>query len=326
MEKDQAVEIRSKVLISFVVPAYNEEDNIPVLYQRVNQVDWAACGCDFELLIVDDHSSDGTTGILQHLSSTDARVKWLRFSRNFGSHCAFAAGLEHCLGNIAILLAADLQDPPEFGLELIKKWREGNDVVWACRAQREKESVTTRFCSRAYYWLMRRFAHIEVPPNGADFLLIDRKVMEALKSSPEKNTSVTTLIQWMGFRQAWIFYTKKARRSGKSKWTFSKKLKLAVDSLVSFSYTPIRLMSVMGFLLSVFGTMDACYLIYHCLVYGMQVEGWTSLICIVLILSGVQLLTLGVLGEYLWRAFDETRRRPRYIVESSSHRMATRMG
>ncbi len=301
--------------LSIVVAAYNEEGNLPLLYQRVLALDWDRLGLGLELLFVDDHSRDRTPQVLADLAARDPRVRVLRFSRNFGSHKAFTAGLEHCTGDAAVILAADLQDPPETIPALVEKWRAGARVVWAQRADREGESLTTRLCSRFYYFLMRRFAEVRPPPKGADFLLVDREVIAALKAAPEKHTSLLSLIQWMGFDQDHIEYTKEARHSGSSKWTLRKKFKLAVDSFVSFSYAPVRLMSAVGLGFALTGFLYALLIIGRSLLHGIPVQGWASLMCVLLIVSGVQLVMLGVLGEYLWRAFDEVRGRPRYIIE-----------
>jgi dolichol-phosphate mannosyltransferase len=254
---------------------------------------------------------------LRELAARDVRVKWLRFSRNFGSHKAFTAGLENASGDAAVILAADLQDPPECVPAMLEKWRAGAKIVWAVRGAREGESGFNKLAARVYYFLMRRYAVSEMPETGSDFLLMDRVVLDAIKASPERNTSLLALIQWMGFEQASITYTKQARTAGVSKWTLSKRIKLAVDSFVSFSYAPIRLMSLMGFVSAALGFVYAFFLIVRRIFYSAPIEGWTSIICVVLVLSGVQLIMLGVLGEYLWRALDEARNRPRFIIEAS---------
>ena len=300
---------------SVVVAAYNEEGNLPLLYERVLALDWTALGLAPEFIFVDDHSRDRTPAILRDLAQRDPRVKVLRFSKNFGSHKAFTAGLEHSTGDAAVILAADLQDPPETIPALVEKWRSGAKVVWAERAERQGESAGTKFFSRLYWHLMRRYAEVEPPKKGADFLLVDRRVVEVLRASPEKHTSLLSLIQWMGFNQDSISYVKQERHSGSSKWTLRKKLKLAVDSFVSFSYFPIRVMSTVGFLFAFTGFLYAVFVAVRAIFYGSPVQGWPALMCVVLIVGGVQLVMLGVLGEYLWRAFDETRGRPRYIVE-----------
>jgi dolichol-phosphate mannosyltransferase len=301
--------------LSLVIAAYNEEMNLPALHARINAIDWPAQGVEIEIVVVDDHSRDRTPEMIRQMAERDPRVKWLRFSRNFGSHKAFVAGLDHATGDAAVILAADLQDPPETVPALLEKWRSGARVVWAVRAAREGESASTKFFARVYYRLMRRFAIADMPETGADFLLMDRVVIDALRAAPERHTSLLALIQWMGFEQSQILYTKEARVAGTSKWTFSKRLKLALDSFVSFSYAPIRLVSGLGIGFALLGFCFAVFLMIRRIILGNPIEGWTSLMCVVVILSGVQLLMLGILGEYLWRTFDESRQRPRYIIE-----------
>lgn len=301
--------------LSLVVAAYEEEMNLPKLHERITAIDWPSLGVEIEIIIVDDHSRDRTPAVIRDIAERDPRVKWLRFSRNFGSHKAFGAGLDHASGDAAVILAADLQDPPETVPALLEKWRAGAKVVWAVRAAREGEKRSTQLFARVYYQLMRRFAIAEMPETGADFLLMDRVVLDALRAAPERHTSLLALIQWMGFAQTQILYTKEARTAGASKWNFSKRLKLALDSFVSFSYAPIRLVSGLGIAFALLGFCAAVVLIIRRLILGNPIEGWTSLMCVVVVLSGVQLLMLGILGEYLWRTFDESRQRPRYIIE-----------
>lgn len=302
--------------ITIVTPAFNEEDNLPALYSRIAGLDWASAGHDWEWMVVDDHSRDRTPLCLREIIARDRRVKTLRFARNFGSHAACFAGLERCTGDAAVILAADLQDPPETIFPLAEKWREGARVVWAVRKDRPGESFLTLLFARLYYFMMRKFTTARLPPSGADFLLIDRLVIDTLKNTPEKNTSLFALIQWMGFDQSHILYTKAARNAGKSSWTFTKRLKLAIDSFVGFSYFPIRATITLGLGFSVIGFLYALFLVVRRFGFANPVEGWTSLICVVLIAAGVQLLMLGVLGEYLWRCLDQARPRPRYIIES----------
>jgi polyisoprenyl-phosphate glycosyltransferase len=301
--------------LSVVVAAFNEEGNLPILFDRLRALDWKALGLEPEFLFVDDHSRDRTPEILAAFAAGNPRVKVLRFSRNFGSHKAFTAGLEHCTGDGAVILAADLQDPPETIPQLVEKWRKGARVVWAERDEREGESFATKLLSRLYYGLMRRFAEVQPPKKGADFLLMDRCVIEQLRVAPEKNTSLLSLIQWMGFDQDRITYAKAARHSGRSHWTLRKKFKLAIDSFVSFSYAPVRLASAFGLLFAFSGFAYAAVIAVRVIARGNPVQGWASMMCVLLIVSGVQLIMLGILGEYLWRTFDETRGRPRYIVE-----------
>lgn len=301
--------------LSIITAFLNEAKNLPHFRERTlaaaEQLD-----CDIEVVLVDDHSTDQSAEIAKKWVAEDPRVSYIRLSRNCGSHAACSAGLAHCTGDCAILLAADMQDPPEAIGELMKKWRDGYDVVWAARKQREGERWSTKFLAGAYYSLMRRFALPDMPAKGADFLLMDRKVIDAYNAIPEKNTSFLAMIIWMGFRQTSIEYVKQARLAGKSKWTFAKKLKLFIDSMVSFSYTPIRAMSLLGFAMAICGFLYAVTVIIG-RVCGLVIAGtgFAALMTVLLVGQGCVLIMLGILGEYLWRTFDEARGRPRYIVE-----------
>jgi len=308
--------------LSIITAFFNEADNLPVYKTQLRSI-LTDSMFEYEIVLVDDHSNDASSVLAREWADEDPNVQYIRLSRNCGSHAAFSAGLANCTGDCAVLLAADLQDPPELIPELLQHWQEGNDVVWAVRAARDGESWSTKLFAGAYYRLMRKVALPEMPSRGADFLLMDRKVIDAYNAILEKHTSFLAMILWMGFRQTSIEYDKQARNSGQSKWTFWKKVKLTIDSLVSFSYVPIRAMSVVGMSVSLIGFLYALYVVYQALV-GNPVQGWSSLIVVILVLGGLQLLTLGILGEYLWRTFDEARGRPRYIVEehirSADHR------
>ena len=231
--------------ISVVTAFYNELQNLPLFRERVTAM-FDALQVHGEIVLVDDQSSDGSDAVAKQWASEDPRVKYVRLSRNSGSHAAFSAGLAYCTGDCAVLLAADLQDPPETVRELFDRWRDGSDVVWAVRLAREGETWSTKTFAAIYYWVMRRIALPSMPAKGADFLLVDRKVIDAYNAIAEKNTSILAMILWMGFRQSFVPYVKQARHSGRSKWTLGKKIKLFVDSLVSFSYVPIRTMSAAG--------------------------------------------------------------------------------
>jgi len=305
------------VKISVITAVYNEAENLPFVSDRLWRITDATPELEYEFIFIDDHSTDETPSILRGFAETDKRVRVLRLSRNFGSHAAYTAGLEYCTGNAAVLIAADGQDPPELIPPLIKEWQKGYHVVWAVRDERKGERPLTLLFARLYYALMRRFAMAEMPSQGADFLLMDRCVINAFNQTLERNTSILALILWMGFNQTSIPYVKEARHAGQSKWTLKKKLKLAVDSFVGFSYFPIRLMSYLGISTAFSGFIYALFIIYRKLVVGYPIEGWASLMVVVLLVAGIQLTMLGVLGEYLWRALEESRGRPKYVIESS---------
>jgi dolichol-phosphate mannosyltransferase len=299
--------------VSVVSPFYNELDNLPLFKQRVFDA-LQATGVDTELVLVDDHSTDGSAALVAGWAAADPRIVYIRLSRNCGSHAACSAGLLHCTGDCAVLMAVDLQDPPESIPELLEHWSAGNDVVWAARKERKGETWSTKLLAGIYYRLMRRFALPEMHVKGADFLLMDRKVIDAYNAIPEKNTSFLAMILWLGFRQTSIEYVKQERHSGRSKWSFSRKFKVFIDSFISFSYAPIRLMSLAGAAIGLLGFLYALVVVANAF-RGMPVQGWASLMIVVLMLGGFQLLMLGVLGEYLWRAFDEARGRPLYVIE-----------
>jgi dolichol-phosphate mannosyltransferase len=299
--------------VSILTAFLNEESNLPLLRERVTAA-LAKAGVDYDIVLIDDHSTDGGPAFAKGWAASDPNVQYIRLSRNYGSHAAYSAGLCKCRGDCAVLLAADLQDPPEMIAELLERWRAGYEVVWATRSAREGEALSTRLFARVYYTLMRRFALPDMPKKGADFLLMDRKVIDAYNAVPEKNTSFLAMILWLGFRQTSVEYVKQARHSGTSKWNLSKKVKLLIDSMVSFSYAPIRLASLSGVFVGMLGFLYAAVVLFNAL-RGHPVEGWSSLMVVVLLLGGFQLLMLGVFGEYLWRAFDEARGRPRYVIE-----------
>ncbi|MGD8451508.1 MAG: glycosyltransferase family 2 protein [Phycisphaerae bacterium] len=307
--------------LTIITPAYNESKNLPLLHERLQTV-LGAAGVDWEWLVIDDHSRDGTFDVVSDLARRDPRVRGILFARNAGSHTAIMCGLHHAAGDAAVVMAADLQDPPETIPELLERWRGGARVVWAVRRQREGETASTVGFARLYYFLMRRVVGIrELPPTGADFFLIDRMVIEALRQFQESHVSLLVLLTWMGFPQDSIQYDKKSRAHGQSGWTLRKKLKLVVDSVTAFTYLPIRLMVYVGVLVAVLGFVYAGVLVVNALA-GNPPQGWTSTMVTVLCLGGVQMLMMGVLGEYLWRTLDEARRRPRYLIEAVTGRFS----
>jgi len=308
-------------LLSIVTPAFNETSNLPLLYQRLRKT---LDGLDlrWEWVVVDDHSSDNTFEVLANLARGDDRIRAFRFARNFGSHTATRCGLHYAQGSCAVIMASDLQDPPELLPQFLAKWSSGAQIVWAARKQRKGEGLTTVGFSRLYYALMRHVVGMkEMPATGADFFLIDRAIMDALGAFNESNVSTVALITWMGFRQDTITYDKEARVHGRSGWSLEKKLKLAVDSITSFTYLPIRFMSYLGLVVALLGFLYAIVVVANALARN-PVQGWSSLIVVVLLVGGIQMLMMGVLGEYLWRALDESRQRPRYLIEASTEPLA----
>jgi len=306
-------------MISIVTPAFNESANLPALYERLAAA-MAAQAIEWEWVIVDDHSRDDTFAVIQQLAAADARVRGLRLARNSGSHLAIMCALHHAAGDAAALLAADLQDPPEFLAQMIERWRAGAQVVWAVRRQRPGDTGHKGFAA-LYYWVMRELVGLrEIPATGADFFLIDRVVIDAFRQSRERNTSVFGLITWLGFRQDQIEYDKQPRASGRSGWTLARKITLVIDSVTSFSDFPLRWCLYGGLSLMAAGVVVG--------VVGLALlpslgAGLLLLVALIVALSGLHLGALAVVGQYVYRALDEARGRPRYVIEAAAGRQAS---
>lgn len=304
-------------LLSIVTPAFNEAKNVPVLYQRMREVLSTVPDLQFEWVVVDDHSSDDTFEVVLALRAADPRVRVFRLAHNSGSHAAIVCGLHQAKGEAVVVLAADLQDPPEVVLDMLWKWRNGAQVVWAARRAHAGQSKLDLFLARTFYFIMRRMAGLrQMPSKGADFFLVDRNVVDNLVRFGERNVSVLALITWMGFRQDTVEYDKQERLHGTSGWTLRKKLKFVLDSITSFSYFPIWFMSCTGMAVALTGLAYALLVIFNYF-RGTAPTGWSSLMVIVLTLVGFQMLMTGVLGEYVWRGLDEARRRPQFIIEAT---------
>jgi dolichol-phosphate mannosyltransferase len=298
-------------MISLITPAFNEEVNLDALYQRITQA-MARIGGDWEWLVVDDHSRDGTFAAIQRLAALDPRVKGIRLARNSGSHVAITCGLHHVQGDAAVVLASDLQDPPETLPALLDAWRRGAQVVWAVRRQRPGERHHAGFAA-LYYWIMRRVVGMtEMPARGADFFLIDRVVVEAFRRFRERHVSVLALITWLGFRQELVEYDKQPRAGGQSGWTLARKITLVVDSVTGFSEAPIRWCAYGGAGLLAGGGVIG---LAGSVLLPSLVGGLLLLLAAVIGIGGLQLLAIGVVGEYVWRALEEARQRPAYVIE-----------
>ena len=305
----------TRPLVSVVVPTFNEELNLPRFHAAITAVAASIPDLDWELLFVDDGSRDGTFRVLTALSENDRRVRALRFSRNFGSHVAIAAGLDHCAGDAAVVMAADLQDPPDVVREFIARWREGYEVVWGARSGRDERGLRP-LLTRVFYRLVRRYAIPSYPKTGTgSFCLISRPVVETFRQCKERNRLTFGLIAWSGFRETQVSYHRPEREAGKSAWTASRLVKSAIDTFIAFSFAPIRLITYLGLIVSLLSFALGFYVLMSKLLHGTIVEGWTSVMLAVLTLSGVQLLMLGVLGEYLGRILEEARARPLYVLE-----------
>jgi polyisoprenyl-phosphate glycosyltransferase len=301
-------------MLSIVIPFKNEIETLPELFRRLHDALASAPNMDFEIVLVDDASDDGSDRHAIEFVENTPNAVYLRLVQNKGSHVAATVGLNHCSGECAIIMAADLQDPPSLIPRMLEEWRCGSPVVWAERSARPGESVVTRTSSALYYRLIHVLGVPNVSSSGADVLLLDRAVINAFNQLDERNSSILALVAWLGFPQTVIQYEKSARSRGQSKWTFWMKIKLVIDTVVAFSYVPIRLISALGLMVSAFGFLYAAHIIYNAF-QGNPTEGWSSIMVVVLVIGGLQLLILGMLGEYVWRALDEARSRPRYVIQ-----------
>ena len=300
--------------ISIIVPVYYNQDNLLPLYADLKEKVLTKLDTEYELIFVDDGSKDKSYEVMKDLAKVDKNIKLVKLSRNFGEHSALLAGLSQCTGDCAVRKAADLQEPSEVILEMIKKYKEGNKVVLAVRADRE-EPITQKAFSNLYAFLMRKLALHNMPKGGFDTFLIDRQVIDVVVKMQESNTSLMSQILWTGYETATVPYVRKKREIGKSRWTLSKKIKLVYDSLLSFSYFPIKLITTAGFLSFLIAIILLIVIIYKRVTGIIDVEGYTSIIMIMLMGFGIIMLSIGILGEYLWRTYDAARNRPPYIIE-----------
>jgi len=304
--------------LSVVVPIFNEEFAIPILIERLNRICGELFPLKIEVILVDDHSFDKSAEMLRAITRQNSTFRYARLARNSGSHIAILAGLAESTGECAVFMAADLQDPPELIPQMLERWRAGNQIVWAVREQRDGVSRFDLFLSRTFYRLMNLMGEVNLPPEGSDFALLDRRVVEALLKSTGSHPSVIGEVARLGFSHAEILYRKEQRVAGVTKWTKARKLKAFADAFVLFSYAPMRIMSFSGMLCSFCGFVYAIVVIIAKLTRSVPVQGWSSLMVAVLVLGGVQMMMLGVLGEYLWRTLEAARRRPVYFLEEIS--------
>jgi dolichol-phosphate mannosyltransferase len=314
-------------LVSVVVPVYHNAASLPVLLGKLQHLARSNAGDSFEFVFVEDGSRDDSYAVLARLAQEDPRVRVVKLVRNFGANSALLAGLEHARGDVIAAIAADLQDPPELLDELLAHWRQGRKVVFATRTSRD-DPWLTRVLADAFYALFRRFALPAMPAHGFDFWLIDRQVCDLILQLPERNAYLMGMLVWLGFEPALVPYHRQARerRFGASMWTLSRKLKYFVDAFAAFSFAPLRLATLVGVLLGLGGFGYALVVLAGKLCGWYTIEGWSSLMVVLLLVSGVQLCMLGVFGEYLWRNLEESRRRPRYLVDQELGREGGRPG
>jgi dolichol-phosphate mannosyltransferase len=296
--------------VSVVIPIFNEIDGLPLLFERLYA---SLSAYDFEIICVDDGSQDGSTQYLREIVVTDERLLLVELSRNFGHQIAISAGLDHARGQGVIIMDADLQDPPEILPQFIEKWREGHDVVYAVR-RRRKEELLKRISYHLFYRVLQRIANIEIPLDSGDFCLMDRRVVDILNGMPERNRFVRGIRSWVGLDQVGVPFDRDVRHAGEPKYTYTRLVYLALDGLVSFSYIPLRFITILGFGVSSISIGLAIYYFIKRLTVGLSPPGFATLIVAITLLSGIQMITIGVMGEYIGRIFEEIKRRPLYIV------------
>ena len=299
--------------ISIVIPVYYSSDTLMDLYQDMKEKILGTIG-DYELVFVDDGSGDNSWEIMQQIRDMDNHTKLVKLSRNFGEHAALLAGLSVCTGDCAVTKQADLQEDSTLITEMYESWKKGNKVVLAVRRSRDESKVKI-FFANMYYALIRKFVNKKMPSGGCDCYLIDRKVIEVLERLDEKNSSLTLQVLWAGFQTDMVYFDRKDREKGKSRWPFAKKFKLVVDSLMSFSYVPIRFMIGVGTVFNIGAVILFISVLVEYFRFGTPIAGWSSLMCVVLCSSGLILMMLGILGEYIWRALDAARKRPPFIID-----------
>ena len=307
-----SAENASPLELTVVIPIYNEEENISTLYDRLVSV-LEGAKIVFEIIFVDDGSNDESPQMVKDLEASDKRVRVIGLARNFGHQVAITAGLDFARGRAVAVMDADLQDPPEVLPEFVAKWREGYKVVYAVR-ERRKEGWLKKTSYTAFYRLLRHVSNIEIPLDAGDFCVMDRRVVDLLKCMPERNRFVRGIRSWVGLRQVGMPFERQKRYAGRSKYTFERLLLLALDGLISFSYVPLRIITVLGLSVSLLSLLMAAFFFVKKLLYGLNPPGYASIIVSIFFLAGIQLITLGVIGEYVGRIFEEAKRRPLYIL------------
>lgn len=301
-------------MVSLVVPVFNEQEVLGTFLEKTAAV-MDATGLEYEYVFVNDGSTDGTLAALIEVSNENPRVRVIDLSRNFGKEAALTAGIDHARGNVTVPIDVDLQDPPELIPRFIEKWREGYDVVYGVRTRRDEESLGKRASAGLFYRLFNRLSPTRIPDNTGDFRLLDERVVAVLRQLPERTRFMKGLFSWVGFRSVGVPYERPARAAGRTKWSVRKLWNFALDGIFSFSTVPLRVWSYIGVAVSTLSFLYAIFIVTRVLIYGKDVPGYASLLTAVLFLGGIQLLSLGILGEYIGRLFTEVKGRPIYVVD-----------
>ena len=301
--------------ISILIPAFNEQEVLEPLYQRLGKLANDNKSYDFEFLFVNDGSKDKTISIIKDYADQDDRVSYVDLSRNFGKEIAMIAGLDHATGDATVIIDADLQDPPELIPKMIKYWEDGYQDVYAKRNSRAGESWLKKASSKLYYRLLQRATNIPIQQDTGDFRLLDRACVDALKEIRESQRYTKGMFSWIGFKKKEITYDRDPRAAGQTGWSYSKLINFAIDGLTSFTTAPLRISSIFGIIVSVVAFIYIIYLVFRTIFFGTDLAGYPSMMAVILFLGGLQLLSLGIIGEYIGRIFNETKKRPLYFVQ-----------
>lgn len=308
--------MENKKLITILIPSYNEQDVLNMLYERVSKLMNSLSNYNFEMLFINDGSTDKTLDIIKSLRQQDNRICYLNLSRNFGKEIAMIAGLDYAKGDAVIIIDADLQDPPELIPEMISYWEQGYDDVYAKRKSRKGETWLKKFTSKMYYKTLQSVTKIEIQKDTGDFRLLDRRCVEALKQFRECQRYTKGLFSWIGYNKKEILYDRDPRAAGETKWNYKKLIDLSIDGITSFTTAPLRWSTIIGVAISIIGFIYMLAIIIKTLISGVDVPGYASTMVVILFIGGIQLIFLGIIGEYLGRAFYETKNRPIYFVDT----------
>jgi dolichol-phosphate mannosyltransferase len=306
-----------KIELSVIIPVFNEELNIPELYARLKSV-CIKLKLSYELIFVNDGSTDGSIQAIEELVTKDNTVRFINFSRNFGHQIAVTAGIDHCKGKAAVIIDSDLQDPPELIEDMYAKYNEGYQVVYAKRKERMGENIFKTFTAKMFYRILKSITSIDIPLDTGDFRLIDRQIIEGLKKMPERNKFLRGQIAWLGFRQTKVEFVRDKRKHGVTGYPLKKMLKFAMDGITAFSDMPLKMVTRIGFLVSFFAFLVILYAFYSYFFLHRVITGWTSLIISTMFIGGIQLISVGIMGEYISRINTDIRKRPLYVIEDSN--------
>ncbi len=301
--------------ISILIPAYNEEEVLRHLYERLVKLAGETSDYKFEFLFVNDGSRDRTLEMIKTYAEKDARIAYVNLSRNFGKEIAMIAGLDHVTGDATVIIDADLQDPPELIPQMIKYWEEGYDDVYARRKSRAGESWLKKITSEMYYKILQKSTNIPIQKDTGDFRLLDKRCIEALRQFRESQRNAKGMFSWIGYKKKEIMYDRDPRMAGETKWNYTKLTNLAIDGITSFTTAPLRISTIFGGIVSFAAFLYILYLVIRTILYGTDLAGYPSMMAVILFLGGIQLLSLGIIGEYVGRIFNETKNRPLYLIE-----------